>query len=155
MRTDAATLADITSASWSLMLDASTGGGTGSGIGRVVQGYDDIAQCVGIILATVPGEDPFRPTFGCDLTQYIDKPLQAAMPAIVGAVTQAIERWEPRVSVLGVVAQPGGAAAVGSLGVTVRWQIDAGAVVAPPNARLGSLGGSPAQSTTVTIGGAP
>jgi Bacteriophage baseplate protein W len=143
-----ATLASIDSASWSLMLDSTAAGGAGSGIGQVVQGLNDIGQCVGIILSTVPGEDPFRPTFGCDLTQYIDKPLPAVLPAIVGTVTTAIETWEPRITVLTVTAKPGGASAPGQITVSVAWQVDLGTTLAPGQSAIGSL--SP-QITTVTV----
>jgi phage baseplate assembly protein W len=148
MSGSAVMLADISSASWSLMLDQTAGGGPGSGIGRVVQSLADIGQCIGIILGTLPGEDPFRPTFGCDLTQYIDRPLPAVLPAIVGAVTNAIETWEPRVKVLSVTAQPGGAAVPGQITVSVTWQIDLGVTLPPGQSALGAL--SP-QVTTVSI----
>ncbi|MGH2873587.1 MAG: GPW/gp25 family protein [Solirubrobacteraceae bacterium] len=147
MSGSAVTLADITSADWGLMLDATAGGAAGSGIGQVVQGLADVGQCISIILSTLPGEDPWRPTFGCDLTQFIDRPLPAALPAIVGTVTQAIETWEPRVTVLNVIAQPGGAAAPSTLSVSVTWQIDLGGTQ-PPGGTIGAL--SP-QITTVGI----
>ena len=150
MSGSAVTLADITSASWSLMLDSTAGGGSGSGIGQVVQGLADIAQCIAIILTTIPGEDPFRPTFGCDLTQYIDRPLPAVLPAIVGVVTTAIETWEPRVTVLGVTATPGGSAAPALITVSVTWQVDLGATLAPGQSVIGGTG---PQTTTVGIGG--
>lgn len=150
MSGSAVTLADITSASWSLELDSTAGGGAGSGIGKVVQGLADIGQCIAIILSTIPGEDPFRPTFGCDLTQYIDRPLLAVLPAIVGVVTQAIGTWEPRVTVLGVTATPGGAAAPARITVAVQWQVDLGTTLAPGETRIGGTG---PQTTTVGIGG--
>ena len=150
MSGSAVTLADITSASWSLMLDSTAGGGPGSGIGQVVQGLADIGQCIAIILSTIPGEDPFRPTFGCDLTQYIDRPLPAVLPAIVGVVTTAIETWEPRVTVLGVTATPGGSAAPALITVSVTWQVDLGATLAPGQSVIGGTG---AQTTSVGIGG--
>ncbi|MGH3265041.1 MAG: GPW/gp25 family protein [Trebonia sp.] len=143
----AVTLSDITSADWSLMLDATAGGGPGSGIGQVVQSLADVGQCIAIILGTVPGEDPWRPTFGCDLTAFIDRPLPAALPAIVGAVTAAIETWEPRVRVLNVTAQPGGAAAPSTLSVSVTWQIDLGTGQAPG----GTIGALSPQVTTVGL----
>lgn len=145
----AVTLADITSASWSLELDSTAGGDPGSGIGQVVQGLADIGQCIAIILTTIPGEDPFRPTFGTDLTQFIDRPLPAVLPAIVGVVTQAIETWEPRVTVLSVTAQAAGAANPGQISVSVTWQVDLGATVAPGASVIGGTG--PA-TITVPIG---
>lgn len=150
MSGSAVTVADITSASWSLMLDSTVGGGPGSGIGKVVQGLADIGQCIAIILGTIPGEDPFRPTFGCDLTQFIDRPLPAVLPAIVGTVTQAIEIWEPRVMVLNVTATPGGSSAPGKIVVSVTWQVDLGATLAPGQSVIGGAG---PQTTTVGIGG--
>ena len=130
MSADAVTLADITSADWSLMLDATAGGGPGSGIGRVVQGIADVNQCIGIILTTPLGSDPLRPTFGCDLGQFVDAPVSLAGPGVVSAVTQAIMQWEPRVTVLSVqsraltaaTTQPGA-----HLSVTVSWQLNLGA----------------------------
>ena len=129
--------------------NSTAGGGPGSGIGYVVQAMADIGQCIAIILSTIPGEDPFRPTFGCDLTQYIDRPLPAVLPAIVGVVTRAIETWEPRVTVLGVTATPGGAAAPAQITVSVTWQVDLGATLAPGQS---VIGGSGPQTTTVPVG---
>ncbi|MGH7102880.1 MAG: GPW/gp25 family protein [Acetobacteraceae bacterium] len=147
MTAAAVTLGQITSADWSLMLDATAGGVPGSGIGQVVQGLADVGQCISIILGTVPGEDPWRPTFGCDLTQFIDRPLPAALPAIVATVTQAIETWEPRVKVLNVTAQPGGAAAPATLSVNVTWQIDLGGGQLPG----GTIGALAPQVTVVGL----
>lgn len=129
------------------MLDATAGAGAGSGIGQVVQSLADVGQCISIILGTMPGEDPWRPTFGCDLTQFIDRPLPAALPAIVGAVTAAIETWEPRVKVLNVTAQPVGASAPGSLTVNVVWQIDLGG----KQPAGGTIGALTPQTTSVNI----
>ncbi|MGH7099395.1 MAG: GPW/gp25 family protein [Stellaceae bacterium] len=147
MSGSAVTLADIISADWSLMLDATAGGGTGAGIGHVVQGLADVGQAISVILGTMPGEDPWRPTFGCDLTQFIDRPMNAAMPAIVGTVTAALETWEPRLKVLNVTAQPVGASALGSLTVNVTWQIDLGGRQ-PAGGTIGALA---PQVTSVTI----
>ena len=140
------TLEDVSASDWSLMLDRTAGGGSGSGIGRIVQGLADIDQCISIILATQPGEDPFRPTFGCDLTQYIDRPIAVALPLLVGAVSAAIEQWEPRVTVISVAASIVGELP-GALNVIVKWQIDLGNVQ-PPAAVFG-IG---AQTTVVIVG---
>ena len=93
MSAGAVTLADITSADWSLELDSTAGAGPGSGIGKVVQGISDITQCIQIILTTPKGSDPLRPTFGIDLWQYLDAPINQATPAIVREVTEAIMHW--------------------------------------------------------------
>src|SRR5216683_1537301 len=118
------TLADITSADWSLELDAS--GQPGSGIGNVVQGLSDVNQCIRIILTTPKGSDPLRPTFGADVWRYIDAPINAAIPAIVREVTEAILRWEPRVTLVSIKAVPilGGDVQAGAhLTIAVTWRL--------------------------------
>lgn len=136
MPAGAITLADITSADWSLEL------GT---IGGVVQGIADVEQCLGIIVTTPRGSDPLRPTFGADIWRYIDFPIDVALPAIVRELTSAITTWEPRVNLISVTAQPvndGSTQSGAHLDVTLTWQL--------------ALGGtpSPSQTTTVTIPGA-
>jgi uncharacterized protein len=133
MPAGAITLADITSADWSLEL------GT---IGGVVQGIADVEQCLGIIVTTPRGSDPLRPTFGADIWRYIDFPIDVALPAIVRELTSAITTWEPRVNLISVTAQPvndGSTQSGAHLEVTLTWQL--------------ALGGapSPTQITTVTI----
>ena len=55
---------------------------------QVVQGIDDIHQCIGHILSTMKGTDVLRPEFGSDHFQYI-----------VREVTLALQRWEKRINV--------------------------------------------------------
>lgn len=113
---------NITAADWSLELDSTApGAAAGAGLGNVVQGINDVAQCIAIILTTIPGSDPLRPTFGCDLWQYVDRPMNQALPKIVREVTDAILEWEPRVNLISVTAQmlSGGA----GMTVTVTWQL--------------------------------
>jgi phage baseplate assembly protein W len=133
MPAGAITLADITSADWSLEL------GT---IGGVVQGIADVEQCLGIIVTTPRGSDPLRPTFGADIWRYIDFPIDVALPAIARELTSAIMTWEPRVNLISVTAQPvndGSTQSGAHLDVTLTWQL--------------ALGGAPSstQITTVTI----
>lgn len=64
-----------------------------------VEGIEDIAQCIYIILATIPGSDPLRPDFGSDIAQYIDRPTGDVSPKVAYAVKTAIERWEKRITV--------------------------------------------------------
>ena len=69
----------------------------------LVQGDTDVAQAISIILATAPGERPMRPEFGCAVHNHIFDVLDAsAFGAIESAVRQAIERWEPRATVVDV-----------------------------------------------------
>jgi phage baseplate assembly protein W len=118
------------SADWSMMLDSTAGGAAGSGLGRIVTGVQDVEQCIAIILSTLPGEDALRPTFGVDLMRFVDMPLNAAIPAIVAAVTDAIEEFEPRVTLQGVTVAPD-STNPGHVTINVTWTLALGAVVAP------------------------
>jgi uncharacterized protein len=141
MPAGAITLADITSADWSLSLDSSTPtAASGSGIGNVVQGIADINQCIGIILSTPPGSDPLRPTFACDLWRLLDAPISFARPALVRDIVEAITRWEPRVRVLSVVVNLV-SGTVSNLLITITWQLKV------DTARVGN------QRLTVTVPG--
>ena len=143
MSAGAITLSDINSADWSLALDSSEGGTPGAGIGNVVQGMDDVNQCIGIILTTPKGSDPLRPTFACDLWQYIDRPINSAVPAIVREVYNALSLWEPRIRVLSVSAAPI-AGNIAGLTVTVQWQLALGTSSSPQTATIqipGTLNG--------------
>jgi phage baseplate assembly protein W len=69
----------------------------------LVGGETDIAQAISIILATAPGERPMRPEFGCRVHDHVFEVLDAsAFGAIENAVREALERWEPRVTVTAV-----------------------------------------------------
>ena len=117
MSAGAATLAEITSADWSLKLGS---------IGAVVQGIYDIDQCVAIILTTPRGSDPLRPTFGADLWRYVDNPISAAIPALVREVSAAITAWEPRITIQSIQVSPvldGSSQSGAHLDVSVTWQL--------------------------------
>jgi phage baseplate assembly protein W len=132
----ATTLADITSADWSLKLGS---------VGDVVQGIADVEQCLGIIVTTPRGSDPLRPTFGADIWRYIDYPVDEALPSIVRELTGAITAWEPRVNLISVDAQlvnDGSAQSGAQLKIALNWELKLGATP------------SPVQITTVTIPGA-
>jgi len=73
-------------------------------IGEVVQGIDDINQCIYIILTTQKGSVPHRPTFGSDIFKYIDYPVQEAIPNIIREVIDVITEWETRVEISQVTA---------------------------------------------------
>ncbi len=122
-------IGEITSVDWSMKLGA---------IGEIVEGLDDVAQCVRIILTTPKGSDPLRPTFGADLWQYIDYPIDAAIPAIVREITEAITLWEPRIILITVNAAPD-PTTIGRLMVTIVWRLKLGSAPAP------------SQTTVVTI----
>jgi phage baseplate assembly protein W len=89
-----ATLNDISSQWWSFAT---------SGPNAVVQDAADINQCISIILMTVPGSDPFRPSFGSRAFDYVDQPVNTAIPNISREIIESLERWEPRISIEDVV----------------------------------------------------
>jgi hypothetical protein len=144
MSANAITLSDITSADWSLAVDQP--GIPGSGLGSVVQGIADVNQCIRIILTTPQGSDPLRPTFGANIWQYVDYPINSAIPAIVREITQAITLWEPRVTVISVNASPvidGSTQSGAHLDITIMWQLKL--------TTKGASARSAPQSTTITI----
>ncbi|MGH7863505.1 MAG: GPW/gp25 family protein [Candidatus Binataceae bacterium] len=140
MSAEAVTLDEIRAADWSLALDRH------GGLGRVVEGIDDVNQAIEIILTTPKGSDPLRPTFGADLWQYLDFPISTAVAAIVREVTDAVTQWEPRVKLLSVRAAPAAEAdtqAGAHLKVIVKWELE-----------LGGEASAPETTTVSIIGGA-
>jgi hypothetical protein len=87
----------IPSADWSPKLGS---------IGEVVEGLDDVAQCIQIILTTPKGSVPHRPTFGADIWRYLDLPVNLAMPNMIMEASNAITLWEPRAKLVKVTATP-------------------------------------------------
>lgn len=75
------------------------------GVGQVVQGLDDIRQCIRIILHTKKGTDPLRPLFGCDINKFIDKPINSVVPSAIREIIEAVTLWEPRVEIISITHQ--------------------------------------------------
>lgn len=73
----------------------------------VVQGIEDVRQCIDTILKTVPGEVPARPTFGSNIYKYLDEPVNIAGPNIVREIVNALGNWEKRIEVTSVTYEPG------------------------------------------------
>jgi len=68
-------------------------------IGQVVEGIDDIRQCMGTILTTTKGSDPMRILFGSDIWQFIDTPINTAVANISAEIIDCLGKWEPRISI--------------------------------------------------------
>ena len=69
----------------------------------LASGEQDIDQAIELILSTAPGERPMRPEFGCEVHDFVFDSIDAAMVGRVdGAVRAALDRWEPRIEVVGV-----------------------------------------------------
>jgi phage baseplate assembly protein W len=104
-----ATLETIRSIHWQPAL-----GGRG-----VVEGEADVEQAILVILRTPKGSDPHRPDFGSNIHQYLDWPIEQALPHVVREAVDAIRRWEPRCTLIGVVPEIEQA----QLLLRVRWQL--------------------------------
>lgn len=87
-------LDSIRSADWQLKVGE---------IGSVVEGVDDVDQCIRTIVLTPRGAVPHRPEFGCDAWSFLDRPIDAARPQLIREVSDAIADWEPRAELLSVV----------------------------------------------------
>lgn len=109
------TLAEISTTHWQPRLGAE----------GVVESIDDIHQCIRIILSTSLGEDPLRPDFGSDLARYLDLPFDRARPFLVREAVAAVQRWEPRVELIGVQCDN---ADVGRALLRVRWRLNGAAL---------------------------
>jgi phage baseplate assembly protein W len=63
-------------------------------------GENDILQAINIILRTMPGERVMRPEFGCRIQELVFAPRTTeTYNLIVIYVTEALNRWEPRITV--------------------------------------------------------
>jgi hypothetical protein len=77
--------------------------------GRVatVGGEQEIEEAIRIILATAPGQRVMRPEFGCRLQEIVFAPNNGQTAALAERhVRQALARWEPRIQIEEVRAEP-------------------------------------------------
>jgi phage baseplate assembly protein W len=73
------------------------------GVLALAHGVEDIEQAIKLILGTAPGERPMRPEFGCAVHDVVFDTIDAEMVGKVQtAVHQALDRWEPRIEVMGL-----------------------------------------------------
>jgi phage baseplate assembly protein W len=64
---------------------------------------DDVQEAIALILGTAPGERPMRPEFGCGVHDYVFESVDAyALGRIEHEIRYALDRWEPRIEVLGI-----------------------------------------------------
>jgi Bacteriophage baseplate protein W len=65
----------------------------------LARGEHDIEQAIRIILGTAPGERVMRPEFGCRIHELVFAPDNAATRGLaVYYVEEALDRWEPRIT---------------------------------------------------------
>jgi phage baseplate assembly protein W len=73
----------------------------------MVEGSDSIRQAILLLLTTIPGERLMRPDYGCDLHRLVFAPNDPTTAGLaIHYVRRALERWEPRVEVLQLDADP-------------------------------------------------
>jgi len=89
----ATAVTDIKSTNWQL----STGG-----FGFIAEGLADVRQCLDILLRTYKGSDSLRAEFGCGIFQYIDQPVNVAIPNMKRAIIEAVAIWETRVKLVSI-----------------------------------------------------
>ncbi len=73
--------------------------------GRIsmVAGAESVRQALLLLISTTPGERVMRPEYGCDLHQLVFAPNDLTTHGLaIFAVRQAVDRWEPRVEIVGL-----------------------------------------------------
>jgi uncharacterized protein len=84
----------------------------------------DIDQAIQLILGTAPGERPMRPEFGCGVHDFVFDSIDASTVGLMEeAIREALDRWEPRISVQSVgfdLAQANNGLLTIDIGFTVR-----------------------------------
>lgn len=70
-------------------------------------GEDHVRESIRIILLTEPSERLMREGFGCGLRRFLFEPNTATTRQLIRErITEAIQRWEPRVSLEAVEVEP-------------------------------------------------
>src|SRR5580658_8735005 len=65
----------------------------------------NVRECICTILRTRPGERVERPSFGCGVDRFLFEPNSiATLRVIQEEVKQALQRWEPRITLNDVTA---------------------------------------------------
>lgn len=64
-----------------------------------ISGVQLLIQDIQRLLLTLPGERPFRPDFGCNLRNQVWENIDSAAINGNAAIRDALERFEPRISV--------------------------------------------------------
>jgi uncharacterized protein len=70
---------------------------------KLVSDDEDVREAIVLILSTAHGERPMRPEFGCGIHDYVFDVIDASTTGrLEYEVRVALDRWEPRIDVLGV-----------------------------------------------------
>jgi phage baseplate assembly protein W len=67
----------------------------------------EVEEAIRLILGTSYGERPMRPEFGSGIHDFVFSPADATTAGhLAFEVQQSLERWEPRIDVLGIQVTP-------------------------------------------------
>jgi phage baseplate assembly protein W len=73
----------------------------------LTNGVPDIDRSIELVLMTAPGERLMRPKFGCRIWDLLFEPVTGNLLGLMSqAVRQALEQWEPRITVEEVEPKP-------------------------------------------------
>lgn len=73
----------------------------------MVEDQASVRQAILLLLSTIPGERVMRPDYGCDLHKLIFSPNDHTTAGLaIHYVRQALDRWEPRIQVTFLDADP-------------------------------------------------
>jgi phage baseplate assembly protein W len=95
--------------------------------GRIVlsEYENDIREALRIILLTSKGERVMRPDFGASLHDFVFESMSATtIGRVQAAVTDALLKWEPRIQVIDVDAQPE-RGEIGKLMINIEYKVRA------------------------------
>jgi len=69
----------------------------------MVQEEDSVRQAILLLVSTIPGERVMRPDYGCHLHRLVFSPNDDTTAGLaIHYVRRAVDRWEPRIDVLGL-----------------------------------------------------
>lgn len=90
---------------------------------EMVEGEPAVRQALLLLLSTVPGERVMRPAYGCELHRLVFAPNDATTAGLaIHYVRRAVERWEPRVEILHLDADPN-PSHPGRLDITLEYRV--------------------------------
>ena len=67
--------------------------------GEIVSAVDDLTQSITNLILTPIGSVPTEPEKGCDITPFIDRHPEVAIPNLTRVIWDALLMWEPRIVV--------------------------------------------------------
>ena len=74
---------------------------------EMVEDRASVRQAIFLLISTIPGERVMRPDYGCDLHKLIFSPNDDTTAGLaIHYIRQALERWEPRVRISFLDADP-------------------------------------------------